>query len=50
MFRSTNKLTARNRIRALMDFVFVIDNVSQMYITGPEVIKQVTGQFAIQWN
>ena len=29
---------------ALMDFVYVIDDLSQMYITGPNVIKQVTGQ------
>ena len=28
----------------LSDFVFMVDNISQMYITGPEVIKKVTGE------
>ncbi len=29
---------------ALTDFVFMVDKVSQMYITGPQVIKAVTGE------
>lgn len=29
---------------ALTDFVFVVDNISKMFITGPEVIKTVLGQ------
>jgi acetyl-CoA carboxylase carboxyltransferase component len=29
---------------ALMDFVFVVDNISKMFITGPEVIKTVLGE------
>lgn len=29
---------------ALTDFVFVVDKVSQMFITGPEVIKTVIGE------
>lgn len=29
---------------ALTDFVYMVDNVSQMYITGPDVIKAVTGE------
>lgn len=28
----------------LSDFVFMVDQISQMYITGPEVIKKVTGE------
>jgi len=28
----------------LSDFVFMIEGISQMYITGPEVIKTVTGE------
>lgn len=28
----------------LSDFIFMTENVSQMYITGPEVIKKVTGE------
>jgi propionyl-CoA carboxylase beta chain len=28
----------------LSDFVFMVEGVSQMYITGPEVIKKVTGE------
>ncbi len=28
----------------LSDFIFMIDKISQMYITGPEVIKKVTGE------
>ncbi|MFZ3074189.1 MAG: acyl-CoA carboxylase subunit beta [Minisyncoccales bacterium] len=28
----------------LSDFVFMVDGVSQMFITGPEVIKKVTGE------
>jgi len=29
---------------AITDFVFMVDNVSNMYITGPDVIKTVTGE------
>ncbi len=29
---------------AITDFVFMVDNISQMFITGPQVIKAVTGQ------
>lgn len=29
---------------ALTDFVFMVDNVSKMFITGPEVIKTVLGE------
>lgn len=29
---------------ALMDWVFMIDKTSQMFITGPQVIKSVTGE------
>lgn len=29
---------------ALTDFVFVVDKISQMFITGPEVIKTVLGE------
>ncbi len=29
---------------AITDFVFMVDNVSNMYITGPQVIKTVTGE------
>jgi acetyl-CoA carboxylase carboxyltransferase component len=29
---------------ALTDFVFVVDNLSKMFITGPEVIKTVLGE------
>ncbi|MCK5044485.1 acyl-CoA carboxylase subunit beta [Candidatus Parcubacteria bacterium] len=28
----------------LSDFVFMVDKIGQMYITGPEVIKSVTGE------
>lgn len=28
----------------LSDFIFMVDKISQMYITGPEVIKKVTGE------
>lgn len=28
----------------LSDFVFMVENISQMYITGPKVIKVVTGE------
>ncbi|MFA6375965.1 MAG: acyl-CoA carboxylase subunit beta [Candidatus Paceibacterota bacterium] len=28
----------------LSDFVFMVDNISQMFITGPEVIKKVIGE------
>lgn len=28
----------------LCDFVFMVEGISQMYITGPEVIKSVTGE------
>ena len=29
---------------ALTDFVFVVENISRMFITGPEVIRGVTGE------
>ena len=29
---------------AITDFVFMVDKISNMYITGPEVIKAVTGE------
>jgi acetyl-CoA carboxylase carboxyltransferase component len=29
---------------AITDFVYMVDNISQMYITGPDVIKAVTGE------
>jgi acetyl-CoA carboxylase carboxyltransferase component len=29
---------------ALMDFIFMVDKKSQMFITGPQVIKSVTGE------
>jgi acetyl-CoA carboxylase carboxyltransferase component len=29
---------------ALTDFVFMVENISQMFITGPQVIKAVTGE------
>lgn len=29
---------------ALSDFIFMVEKISQMYITGPEVIKAATGQ------
>ena len=29
---------------AITDFVFMVDNTSQMFITGPQVIKTVTGE------
>ncbi|MDR1973676.1 MAG: acyl-CoA carboxylase subunit beta [Bacteroidales bacterium] len=29
---------------ALTDFVFVVDNISKMFITGPDVIKSVLGE------
>ncbi|MFW6381431.1 MAG: acyl-CoA carboxylase subunit beta [Bacillota bacterium] len=29
---------------ALMDFIFTVENTSRMFITGPEVIKTVTGE------
>ncbi|WP_207638389.1 acyl-CoA carboxylase subunit beta [Desulfoscipio gibsoniae] len=29
---------------ALMDFIFMVDGTSQMFITGPQVIKAVTGE------
>ena len=29
---------------ALMDFVFMVDDVSQMFITGPRVLEEVTGE------
>ena len=28
----------------ITDFIFVIDNISQMYVTGPKVIKSVTNE------
>ncbi len=29
---------------ALTDFIFMVDKISQMFITGPQVIKSVTGE------
>ncbi len=29
---------------AITDFIFMVDNISQMFITGPNVIKVVTGE------
>lgn len=29
---------------ALTDFIFMVDQISQMFITGPQVIKSVTGE------
>lgn len=29
---------------ALTDFIFMVEGISRMFITGPEVIKQVTGE------
>ena len=29
---------------AITDFVFMVENISQMFITGPQVIKAVTGE------
>ena len=29
---------------AITDFVFMVDQTSQMFITGPQVIKTVTGE------
>ena len=29
---------------ALTDFIYMVDSISQMYITGPDVIKSVTGE------
>lgn len=29
---------------AITDFIFMVDSISQMYITGPDVIKTVTGE------
>ena len=29
---------------ALTDFVFMVDNVSKMFITGPQVVEAVTGE------
>lgn len=28
----------------LSDFIFMVEGISQMYITGPEVIKAITGE------
>ncbi|TDT50312.1 acyl-CoA carboxylase subunit beta [Fonticella tunisiensis] len=30
---------------ALMDFIFMVDKRSQMFITGPQVVKSVTGEY-----
>ena len=32
---------------AITDFIFMIDGISQMYITGPDVIKSVTGELSL---
>src|SRR5216684_38577 len=29
---------------AITDFIFMVDKISQMFITGPEIIKTVTGE------
>ncbi len=29
---------------AITDFIFMVNNLSQMFITGPDVIKAVTGE------
>jgi len=29
---------------AITDFIFMVDQTSQMFITGPQVIKAVTGE------
>ena len=29
---------------AITDFIFMVDGISQMYITGPDVIKAVSGE------
>ncbi len=29
---------------AVTDFIFMVKNIGQMYITGPDVVKQVTGE------
>jgi len=29
---------------AITDFIFMVDKTSQMFITGPQVIKSVTGE------
>src|SRR5690606_2439358 len=29
---------------ALTDFVFMVDNISKMFITGPQVVEAVTGE------
>ncbi len=29
---------------AITDFIFMVDSISQMFITGPEIIKTVTGE------
>ena len=34
---------------ALTDFVFVVDNISKMFITGPEVVKTVLGE-EVKWK
>lgn len=30
---------------ALTDFIFMVDNISKMFITGPQVVEAVTGEF-----
>ena len=34
---------ARYIRRGSLDFVFMVENIAQMYITGPKVVKSVTG-------
>ena len=29
---------------AITDFIFMVENIGQMYITGPDVVKSVTGE------
>ncbi len=35
---------AHTSLPALTDFVIMVDQTSQMFITGPDVIKTVTGE------
>ena len=29
---------------ALTDFIFMVDNISKMFITGPQVVEAATGE------
>jgi len=37
-------MTEKQEKLLLMDFVFMVEGTSQMFITGPQVIKAVTGE------